>query len=121
MARHLANVAVQSLKTMMPEPGCTMDEVVAYGREVMKHRAGNCFEQCAAGCVYLAGSHERPQFRLVRLSPPGDHIFLVFNQDPDGAGFFPDDFANWNAGAPISGMISGIVGARLIRINTQVR
>lgn len=101
MDRQLATLAVNSLKNTMPGPGCTMAEVVAYGRQVMQQKAGNCFEQCAAACVYLTGSSEHPQFCLVRLSPPGDHIFLVLDQAPDATGFFPDNFSNWNANAVV--------------------
>jgi hypothetical protein len=101
LTRHSATVAVNSLKEAAPGPGCTMNEIVDYGRQVMKFGAGNCLEQCAAACVYLAGSSENPQFRLVRLNPPADHVFLVLDQAPDGAGFFPDAFANWNPNAVV--------------------
>lgn len=101
MTRQAATLAVNSLKNLAPGPGCTMDQIVGYGREVMKHQAGNCLEQCAAACVYLAGSSENPVFHLVRLNPPADHIFVVLNQVPAADGFFPDDFSNWNANAVI--------------------
>jgi hypothetical protein len=101
MTRQMATIAVNNLKTAAPGRGCSMDEIVAYGRQVMKQKAGNCLEQCAAACVYLAGSNEHPQFRLVLLNPPADHIFLVLDQAPDATGFFPDDFANWNANAVV--------------------
>lgn len=101
MTRQSATLAVNSVKNLAPGPGCTMDEMVAYGRQVMIHKAGNCLEQCAAACLYLAGSSEHPQFRLVRLNPPADHIFIVLGQAPDGEGFFPDDFANWSANAVV--------------------
>ncbi len=99
--RFLATLAVNSLKTLAPGPGCTMDQIVAYGREVIKQKAGNCLEQCAAACLYLAGSSEQPDFRLVRLNPPADHIFLVLNQAPDASGFFPDNLNNWNVNAVV--------------------
>lgn len=99
--RQAATLAVNALKISAPGPGCTMDEMVAYGRQVMKEKAGNCLEQCAAACLYLSGSGEHPQFRLVRLNPPADHIFLVLDQAPNATGFFPDAFAEWNANAVI--------------------
>ncbi|MES2771456.1 MAG: hypothetical protein V4623_05670 [Pseudomonadota bacterium] len=96
LIRYEASSAVVHLKTLSPQQGCTMQEVVAYGRKVMQYKAGNCMEQCAAACLYLSGSHEKPVFRLVQLQPPGDHIFLVLDQLPEKNGFFPDNFADWN-------------------------
>jgi len=99
--RHDATTAVKLLKHSAPGQGCSMDEIVAYGHQVMKEKAGNCLEQCAVACIYLAGREENPVFRLVHLSPPGDHIFVVLNQAPDGHGFFPDNFSNWSGNAVI--------------------
>lgn len=96
-----ATIAINALKTAAPNPGCTMDAIVQYGRDVMQRQAGNCLEQCAAVCLYLAGSAENPQFLIVRLNPPADHVFVVLDQLPDGTGFFPDNFANWDANAVI--------------------
>ncbi len=99
--RQDATLAVNKLKEITPAPGCTMEQVVEYGRQVMKIKAGNCFEQCAAACLYLSGRVENPQFQLVRLNPPADHIFLVLDQAPGHDGFFPDNFTNWNANAVV--------------------
>lgn len=99
--RQAATLAVNHLKNLMPGPGCTMDQIVAYGRKVMEQKAGNCLEQCAAACLYLAGRSENPQFLLVRLAPPADHIFLVLDQAPGPDGFFPNSFAHWSANAVI--------------------
>jgi hypothetical protein len=99
--RQDAKLAVADLKKLAPNAGCSMDDVVAYGREVMKRGAGNCLEQCAAAALYLAGQREQPPFRLVYLAPPADHIFVVLGQAPAGDGSFPDAFAQWSAGAVV--------------------
>ncbi|MBD8531013.1 MULTISPECIES: hypothetical protein [unclassified Massilia] len=96
-----ATIAVNALKLVAPARNCTMADIVAYGRQVSSKKAGNCLEQCAAACVYLSGSSELPQFRLVCLEAPADHIFLVLDQLPDGLGYFPDNFANWNPNAVV--------------------
>lgn len=101
MTRHQAKMTVPELKKGAPGPGCSMDELVDYGRQVMKFQAGNCLEQCAAACLYLAGRKESPPFYVVRLKPPADHVFVVIGQAPAGDGAFPDDFAQWDAQAVI--------------------
>ncbi len=101
MTRHAASVATKATKAMAPAQGCSMNELVDYGRQVMKGQAGNCLEQCAAVCLYLAGRRENPVFHVVRLQPPADHVFVVIGQAPAGDGSFPDDFAQWSAQAVI--------------------
>lgn len=99
--RIAAMQAVTDVKAFMPPRGCAMDDVLAYGRRVGKHGAGNCLEQSAAAAVYLSGQADSPYFNLVELEDPGDHIFVVLNQRPDNAGKYPDSFADWDDDAII--------------------
>lgn len=95
----LSNMAIERLKANTPAQGCTMAAVCDYAKLVMKERAGNCFEQSALVCLFLSMFPGNPYFRLVRLAPPADHIFVVIDQHPDGHGYFPDAFSAWSADA----------------------
>jgi len=97
----LSNMAINRLKANAPAQGCNMNDVLAYAHMVMKEQAGNCFEQSALVCLFLSTYPGNPDFRLVRLAPPADHIFVVIGQAPGGDGYFPDNFSAWNPGAVI--------------------
>jgi len=96
-----AKLGVTTLKKIAPTQGCTMTSVFAYAREVMKTKAGNCLEQSALVCLFLSKYPSNPNFRLVALAPPADHVFVVIDQTPNGLGYFPDDFSAWNPNAVI--------------------
>ncbi|MEI7870402.1 MAG: hypothetical protein WCI11_21200 [Candidatus Methylumidiphilus sp.] len=97
----LSNLAINRLKANTPVQGCAMGNVLAYARMVMNERAGNCFEQSALVCLFLSVHPDNPYFRLVRLAPPADHIFVAIGQAPGADGYFPDDFSAWNPNAVI--------------------
>ena len=97
----LSKLAIDRLKANTPAQGCSMADVLAYAQLVMKEKAGNCFEQSALVCLFLSAYPGNLLFRLVRLQPPADHIFVAIGQNPGGGGFFPDNFSAWNADAVV--------------------
>lgn len=99
--RRLASERIQKLKLTPLTPGCSMDEVLGYGRKVSREQAGNCVEQCAAAAVYLTGQSDCPYFNLVSLAAPADHVFIVLSERPDDSGDYPMNFNNWSDDAVI--------------------
>ena len=108
MQRMMASGAIMELKLTAPQRGCSMDEVVAYGRKVATSQAGNCLEQCAAAAVYLSGRQDAGPFNLVELAAPADHVFIAMDQPENPDHTFPDNFALWDANAVVIDPWAGI-------------
>lgn len=93
--------AFQRLKSQSPLLGCSMQDFLEYSFKVKRAGTGNCVELAALVVQYLGMHARETRCRVVALLPPGNHFFVVTNQEPDIFGYFPDNFLDWNVDAVV--------------------